>query len=341
MILDDLSLDPEWLWLVVFGPGYGESIVVAVPGGHWMVVDSLQRDGEQGAFVPALRLLENHDAELSLAALTHPHRDHAGGFARLLDRRRLDTPVGCVDAYLSDEPGWRPSSDASRVKRQGAVDRALNRIDHIWKREPGSRWPLLAGSTRVLGDAQVEVIHPAKLPRNRPRDPNRLSTPMRISWHGCELLLGADLPRSGWNAVAREFAEAGRLAEASLLKASHHGSTGAQHRVVTGDPPPGERPCVVTPFNSRAKLPDYSDGQGIDRLLKTHSRVCVTSVPSGARGRAVKRASLMSQQVGFGELTLVREDEPAAPTRGWVAMGFNEEGVLEASHAGDAAGVVV
>jgi hypothetical protein len=62
------ELDPENLWLFVFGPGVGELVVVRAPPGAWLVVD-----GCRAARVPyAEKLLDHYRATPDIVVLTHP-----------------------------------------------------------------------------------------------------------------------------------------------------------------------------------------------------------------------------------------------------------------------------
>jgi hypothetical protein len=341
--LAELSLDSELLWLVTMGPGFGESIVVAIPGHvglDWIVVDSLRCQDSKGDFNPALALLMSNNARLAAIALTHPHRDHVRGMVQLLDLRSPGTPVGCLPAYLKADPAWQPTDDAGEVLDRGASAAAFNRIDEIWRNEPKSRWELVAGETQQVGAATLEVLHPAVIPDRRPRDLNRLSSPILVEWKECRVLLGADLPNTGWKKVSTSHPRAATLSRSAALKASHHGSGTAQHRVAIGAPPPSDRFCVVTPFNRGKPLPDYGDGQGIDLILRSHTQVCVTAVPAEARGVETPRARLAARHGSFGEFQLAYELPPAVPQEAWVAVGLDGSGAEVKRLQGAAAGSV-
>ena len=346
MKLEDLALDPELLWLVVFGPGFGESIVLAVPGGagsgrpSWIAVDSLRQQRDPEDVIPAFELLRAHKAKLSAAVLSHPHADHVGGFARLLDLREPGSPLGCLAKYVDAGSDWQLDDDAGAVLSRGAADVALNRIDDVWRREPESRWDLLAGERRSVEDAELEILHPSRLPRARPRDLNKVSSPIQVSWKECRILLGADLLQAGWRAIGRAYAATG-LDEAGALKAAHHGSAGAQHPLAIGEPPPTDRLCVVTPFNRGRPLPDYSEGEGVERLLRSHELVGVTALPAGSGDAPVSRAALTPRRGSFGELRLSHEPASRSPREAWLAVAFDADGAEVHRLRGDAAGWVV
>src|SRR4051794_37102599 len=90
------------LHVIVFGPGYGESIAVHIPDGGWLICDSLSGTGRTAGFVPAVELLGQREEPAAMLVLTHPHDDHVAGFDRLVDRF-ASGPVGVVGLHLARE----------------------------------------------------------------------------------------------------------------------------------------------------------------------------------------------------------------------------------------------
>jgi Metallo-beta-lactamase superfamily len=336
----ELALEPDLLYMFAFGPGFGESIVLRIPPDEWMVVDSLRRQTRGQDFNPALSLLEAHEATIAAIALTHPHSDHVRGLPQLLERRRRGGPVGHTGILAIPDERWQVSQDARLVLDTGGVGAVLNRIDHIWRTEPSSKWPLIDGATRRIGDAIVEVLFPQNRDRPPPRDLNSLSSPMLVAWHDCHILLGADLPAVQWRSIP-SARQAVKLASSHALKAAHHGSKRAQHPTAIGAPPPRDRVCVVTPFNRGQQLPSYADEHGIDLLLRTHLEVGVTTVPHQARGAMTPRKRLQPTREQFGELTLAHETPVASPDQAWIATAFDYVGKRAGVWYGDAAGTVI
>ncbi len=340
MKLGERALEPDLLYMFVFGPGYGESIVLRIPPDDWLIIDSLRCQTSDEDSNPALALLDLHDATIAGIALTHPHTDHARGLIDLLERRRPGSPVGLANVHLAPNERWRVSQDASVTLDTGAVAAALNRIDHIWKHEPSSKWLLAEGTRRKIGAATVQVLSPPS-DAKRQQDPNRLSSAMLVKWDACRILLGADLPSVGWKAVTNRASSAAELAESHALKVSHHGSDKAQHATAIGSPPPRDRVCVTTPFNRGRQLPSYADGHGIDQLLRTHMEIGVTAVPHHARGRSTPRAQMQPRQEQFGAVTLTYEQAKAGARQAWIANSFDRAGKRIGTWSGDAAGSVV
>lgn len=73
------------LTIYVFGPGVGESQVVALPDGRWVVVDTCEHNG---VVLPSA-LLDHFDVRaVDLLVVTHPDRDHYKGLPHLLSASR-------------------------------------------------------------------------------------------------------------------------------------------------------------------------------------------------------------------------------------------------------------
>lgn len=107
-----MNLKDELLYAIVFGPDYGECIVLRVPpeevGGPpaWVVVDSLERDDDAGTWRPALDLLAG--SRWSALLLTHPHDDHAAGFGAVVNHAGAG-PIGCTGLALDPPATWKDS----------------------------------------------------------------------------------------------------------------------------------------------------------------------------------------------------------------------------------------
>ena len=89
MVLTGLMKTPplhEEVEITIFGPGYGECIVVHVGSGRWIVIDSCKH----GTKTPPValkyfdRIGVNPAVQVELVLVTHWHDDHIRGLNELL-----------------------------------------------------------------------------------------------------------------------------------------------------------------------------------------------------------------------------------------------------------------
>jgi beta-lactamase superfamily II metal-dependent hydrolase len=342
------KLDPSLLWLIAFGPGFGESIAIRVPPAGWMIVDSFGRQAGPAAeqLTPAATLLDAEESNAQCLVLTHPHRDHSVGFD-LLVRRYGPQMIGCVDRGLAMRV---PNAEAEN--RVTAAKAAWAAIDFAWRNGVG-RLDLNAGETMPLGSGTLTVLHPNPglvrdaLERDadgRHVDENDLSSALLVEWGQAKLVLGADLTRKGWDTVAASF---GDLASHHGFKVAHHGSGKAHHDCVlaVGD---SQRWWVMTPWKGGGRhLPRFEDGHGVDLLLRSETQVVLTALgqaTSAPLGHEVQRReigrALSPTRVPIPGLEVVYDDV-ATPGSAWAAVGFSAEGQVERQFFGDASHTIV
>jgi len=76
------------LEISIFGPGYGESIVLHIGNGEWILVDSClePNSGEPAALQYLTALGLGVESSVKLIVATHWHDDHVRGLAQILDK---------------------------------------------------------------------------------------------------------------------------------------------------------------------------------------------------------------------------------------------------------------
>src|SRR5437870_3908933 len=96
--------NPDQLELSLFGPGYGECVVVHLGARKWMVVDSCWDAAADRAV--ALRYLEGIGVDIAtdivLVVITHWHDDHIQGAASIV-RAAGSAEVVCSMALRNEE----------------------------------------------------------------------------------------------------------------------------------------------------------------------------------------------------------------------------------------------
>jgi len=160
----------------VFGHGFGESIVVKLPQGSVVVIDSLCTDLEASSREERLRsnpvlhfLVEEIEAErIALLVFTHPHDDHGRGLSHILEEytERIDqicTFPGFDSIELIDHfSALRESVCRLPVERilgeePGSFSEELYRITELVSRE-ADHGPLHHGLPSELADYHVFSI---------------------------------------------------------------------------------------------------------------------------------------------------------------------------------------
>lgn len=283
------GLDPESLTVWLFGPGYGELVIVRAPPGNWLVVDGCSSDGARYA----QRALDNYGAKPSLLLLSHPHEDHAQGLREVIERAtkgdKATWPLlGMVPA--PDTLGAGDLWDAVAALDGGVAEQVVATILERWRQHAACKWDLEAGSSKALGEAQVRVLSPsvgerdaavaAWRARKKQHNYNRAATALLVTWRGRRLLLGSDLVEEeghGWTAATGHDAN---LHHHDVYKVAHHGSTNAIGPQTASPNPAGLRTWIATPFSKRG-LPRSHDGDGLHRLLPLAEPIELTGLPRG------------------------------------------------------------
>jgi len=272
-------LAPDALYVFVFGPGYGESVVLRIPPAHWVVIDGCRSSSFSS--YPA-KLLKDFGAHADILVLTHPHLDHAAGLDGLLDDWK-GHKVGCCEPIVENVDEMHPN--AQKAVEGLTVKKVLSRIQSVWRKREDTRWPLCRGTLQAVGDARLEVLHPDE-EALRTSSVNGLSSPILIEWHRVRLLLGSDLELPGWEDVAASRSD---LARHHLLKLPHHASDNGRHEAVARrdaawSPP---RFWIATPMNRKWKLPQFDDGQGLAQWLEHEPEVHLTGLPEPYRSMSL------------------------------------------------------
>ena len=253
--------DPDQIEVSLIGPGYGESVVVHLGDGEWVVVDSCVEKDEEGfiqsSAIAYLRKIGVDPArQVSRVVATHWHDDHIAGLSEVV-RCCTSAEFCCAAAFREEEFHMfafvYADSELSRSTR--ATSEMAKILELLEKRNKQPKF--LSSDKLVLGkDDNVKIFAlspsdervknflallaskiPAETsPRKKIYDmkPNEASVVLLICLGGDAILLGADLEetsRRGWSTIVRD-SEVARGKKASVYKVAHHGSKTAECREV-------------------------------------------------------------------------------------------------------------
>lgn len=329
--------DPESLQVTLLGRGVGECVVVHLPGGDWLVVDSFNHRGRavglhhlEACGVPADRVVA--------LVVTHFHADHY--------RKIDDLHDGCLNAklYITEALERERFKSLFLATSEPAVFEALPAtVGRARERdfdEPGaSGLVTLKSNTLVsnprrnhtvlaLSPSDIAVdqsnedlaawigtdVDPAAI-RAHLRDDNRCSIVLHIDVGFTTVLLGADLERephdAGWPAV---HAAHNNLTPASILKIPHHGSETAEHPAVWEMTKDGAE-LVVSPYWSSG-IPTPED---VARLAK-HGRLWQTLPATKAEAHLLGDQPPPKEPLGWVTATRGPADEQWSVTPGGTAF---------------------
>ena len=288
--------------ITVFGPGFGESIVIHAGNNEWVVVDSCidSRVGRPAALAYLAEINVDPSTAVKLVVATHWHDDHIGGMSELVSEC-TSARFACSVALTRSEflevarvYTSRPLIVASagpteisqtlatlRARRQrptrAIADRPLIRMSRAVT--GGLDWEVTALSPsdgevqRFL--ASIASLLPPGIPattKSRLPNPeqNDLSVATWIKIGEIQILLGADLEEHGvadrgWTAVlASSTPPSG---QASLFKIAHHGSANGHHDGIWSNMLIKSPMAVLTPWTLGGHdLPLPDDVQRIRNL---------------------------------------------------------------------------
>ena len=190
------------LRVAFFDVGQGDAIFIETPGGKQVVVD--------GGADPLLltRLLGErmrfYDRRIDIVAATHPHGDHIGGLAQVLERYDVGAALERRVPYESAAyMAWARAVDAERA--DGAtVIRA--RAGQVITLEDGIRLEVLGPPDALSGGAESDI--------------NNASLVLRLVYGDVSVLLAGDIFAVGERALLADDV----TLDSDVLKVAHHGS---------------------------------------------------------------------------------------------------------------------
>ncbi len=342
--MTELSSRPanDEIEVTVFGPGYGESILVHLGSGEWMVVDSCL-EGHRAVVLDYLASIGVDAASsIRLVVASHWHDDHVRGIAEILRVARAAKFV-CSDALRNEEFlallelfGDMPLTHAQGLREMRSVVAELRRRgknSFVWAAadrrihfrgprdftglecEVFSLSPTDAAILRSKGRFS-DLLPVARRPKRALPDlgPNHAAVALWIRIGERVVLLGSDLEEtSGLRCWSDVVTSHGRpRGNATVIKIPHHGSDTAEH------PDIWEQLCspqpigVTTPFvRGRVCLPSNAD---IARICARTADFYLASPPTPRRSRS--RAGAVGKTID----AVTRGFRDAIGPMGWVRL---------------------
>ncbi len=197
------------LRITVLDVGQGDCILVQAPGGRAMLVDGGGAPGQEaggydiGSEVVVPALMARGVTKLDALVITHPHDDHVGGLAAVVEA----VPVTvAVDPMIESHSEAYEGLGAALKEQHVPVERASE----------GARINLGRG-------IYAEVLNPPEPLLASDSYENDNSVVLRLVDGDVSVLLAADIEEEG----AARLAEYGDAIQSTILKVPHHGSAGA------------------------------------------------------------------------------------------------------------------
>lgn len=187
------------LTVEVIDVGQGDSILLVSPEGRTMLVDA----GPAGAFDridAALR--ENGIHTLDVLVATHPHEDHIGSMAAVLD----GYPVGAFYTIAEEQPTGSYAAMCAALERNGCP---------VYEAESGMTIPWAESCA-------VTVLGPVRA-YDAPTELNDLSVVLHVRYGETAVLLAGDAEARAENRMLDTFPAS--MLRADVLKLGHHGSS--------------------------------------------------------------------------------------------------------------------
>ena len=285
----------------LFGPGYGECVLLHLGFSDWVIVDSCLNKDKRPPVLEYLRALGQDPAQVvKLVVATHWHDDHIGGLGVLFKECR-SARFACSGALKGQEflTLVKAASINSMMRTSGVKEFSdvVETLEKRTKSKSGLGSPTLASANKILWmrhktndqsfSAEIRSLSPSDSavtrtqfeiasllpkvhePKRRvsPRSPNHSAVALWVTVGDSRILLGSDLeesgdPETGWTAVLDPAVRP--QGKASVFKVAHHGSDTAHNPRIWVDLLELNPHAVLTPFiRGRIVLPTPQDSSRI------------------------------------------------------------------------------
>jgi hypothetical protein len=325
----------------LIGPGYGESLVVHLGQGEWLIVDSCIDTTDSHRRVVPLRYLQELGVRVESAVkfivVSHWDDDHARGLGDIVEACPVAKLV-CSKVFPTDKFAnfVEALSIGSAATEGGAVRnfrKLLNCLNNrgqvIVRATPGrtlcsspviQSWsPSDHDDTHFL--YYVAETHPRAgepLRKAIPATGNLTSVVLTVDWPDTSALFGADMEsssdgRRGWGAIVTEATSLRRARKGELVKIPHHGSHTAHDDRMWEALLHPQPISILAPFGKgpiQSRPPTSNDIRRIKQLSRT---TLVTARHTAAK--PPKMSAAVTRSLREGAITLSSRKTPIGMVR--------------------------
>lgn len=324
----------------LFGPGFGECVVLHIGGGEWVVVDSCADRGKSESIVlDYFKAIGVEPDQIVLIVASHWHSDHTKGLSSLV--ASAPNAQFCCAMALSSEEFLRFASVYENVQFEAGsgVDEILNAFRALEKRKSHPVWAVKSRQllrNRGLNqevdvwslspsDGQITQFlrdiasglpgHGEALKRAQSRNANDLTIVLQVLAGNTSILLGGDLeqtrdPVRGWQAVVT--CDSRPPVQSAIFKVPHHGAPNGHNQDVWDGMLVSPKIGIVAPY-SRGVTPRPSPDD-CARLLSLTDNAYLTSNSHLAQKRK-KRDRFVEKQLKARSKQIRRIDPPMGHIR--------------------------
>lgn len=352
---NNLGAAPEPLVreITVIGPGHGESVVVHLGNGEWIVVDSCAIPSMPNSSAP-LQYLQALGVDVAnavkLVIVSHWDDDHIRGISLALEAFR-SSAFCCATAFTEREfvRFVRSLSLGGQTTGQGNVSEFRRCLEILGARGQAVR---TATPGRQLSDKGMPVVkswspsdydnmcflryvaenYPSDwgpMRRAVPGSPNLTSVVVSIDWDDQSALLGGDMLRSmdarrGWGAIVSEAKRVG-FSKGGVIKVPHHGSEGAHDAEMWTDLLCAQPISVTAPFGKGAAKSRPPQPNDVRRIAGLSSEAYLTAGRSAGSIAKKEPAVTRSLREGGIRITSARTAIGMVRLRGLSGKGWSAE----------------
>ncbi|MCH8028525.1 MAG: MBL fold metallo-hydrolase [Candidatus Dadabacteria bacterium] len=314
--MERAPLDSE-VEVSIFGPGYGESLLLHLGNNDWVIVDSCIDSKNK---VPApLNYLHSIDIDpassVKLIVATHWHDDHIRGLSSIVEEC-TSADFAFSSALRSEEfftlislYGRGSMMKSSGVDEFYKIIKLLNERDKVVKLASENKCLMRVGSREIhaLSPSDYSVLSATiqlanllpevKIPKRRvlSQKPNHVSVVLQVIIENLCILLGADLEeigdrRAGWTNIINSQTRIQK--KACVFKIPHHGSKSAHLESIWSEMVYPNPISLLTPFTLGKQLPTRKD---IRRICSKTDRAYITAKPQW--GKRIRRSHTVEKTI--------------------------------------------